>query len=244
MKWFKLKKSADECIQEFVGELSRALDKKLASVVLFGSKASGEYREGRSDINVFVVLEDVCWGTLQAMAPAVRRWLKAGNPMPVIVQRDEVRQSARGLPIEFLDMQDHHRVLIGTDPLRDLVIDRVHLRAQCEHELVVKQLKLRQAVTMAAGNSKRLREVLLRSLPSILSLFRAVLRLEGEVPRASKLVAAKELAKRAGFDADCLERVWDLHMRRSSDNLEDLARQYLDCIERVVSHLGRRIESR
>jgi len=138
-------------------------------------------------------------------------------------------------------MQDHHKVLYGTsDPLQNLVVDRTHLRAQCTQELSVKLLKLRQGLVLVHGDPKRLRELLLDSLPSILTLFRAALRLESEVPKGDKIVAAKELAGRAGFDGDVLERLWDLHLRRQTDNLPDLAWEYLEGVERVLSHVSKR----
>ena len=67
-------------------------------------------------------------------------------PMPVFIQRSELQAYANSLPIEFLDMQDHHKFLFGGDRLERLVMDRRHLRAQCAQELSVKQLKLRQAI--------------------------------------------------------------------------------------------------
>jgi len=66
------------------------------------------------------------------------------------------------------------------------------------------------------------------------------LRLEAEVPKGNKIVAAKELSLRAGFDADVLERLWDLHMRRQTDNLNDLAWQYVEGIGRVLSYVNKR----
>ena len=53
-------------------------------------------------------------------------------------------------------------------------------------------------------------------------------------------MAAKELAGRAGFDGDVLERLWDLHLRRQTDNLPDLAWEYLEGVERVLSHVSKR----
>ncbi len=238
--WFFKKKRADHALQVLVDGLSRALGAKLVSVILYGSRASGEFREGSSDINVFIVLEDVAFETLGAMGMAIRAWLKAGHVMPVFVQKKELSLYAKSLPIEFLDMQDHHKVLFGRDTLEGLSIDRSHLRAQCLAELSVKQVKLRQAILIAGGNPKRLRSVLLESLPSVLTLYRAALRLETEVPKGGKITAARELSERAGIDEDCLERLWNNHIRRQTDNVQDLAHHYLYGIEQVLVYLDRK----
>src|SRR5438552_14961738 len=137
-------------------------------------------------------------------------------------------------------MQDHHKVIFGSDPIEGLTIDRTNLRAQCLQELSVKQLKLRQGSMMAEENVKKLRRLLMDSLPSILTLYRAVLRLEADVPKATKIAAAKELSERVGMDGDCLDRLWNQHIRRKTDNVQDVAQRYLDGIERVITYVGRK----
>lgn len=238
--WPFKKKSADHALREFVDSLAKALGPRLISVLVYGSKASGEYREGHSNVNVFLVLDTVSQETLDVMAAPVRAWMKAGHPVPVFLPRSELTVYADHLPIEFLDMQDHHQVIYGTDPLQGLTVDRSHLRALCAQELSVKLLKLRQATLLAEGDEKRLSALLRGSLPSILTLFRAVLRLEADVPKGQKIEAAKELARRAGFDAEVLDRLWELHMRRHTDNVKDLAWQYLKAVARVLAYVSQR----
>ena len=238
--WPFKKISVDQALQGLVDGLSAAWGPKLVSITLFGSKVSGEYREDRSDVNVFILAQDLSLETLGQAAKPVQTWLRAGYRMPVLVTKSDLAIYANNLPIEFLDMQDHHQVVFGPDPLQSLSVDPVHLHAQCAQELSLKQLKLRQAILAAGGGEKRLREVLLGSLSSVLTLYRAVLRLEAEVPKGDKMIAAKELAKRVGFDGDCLERIQDLHLRRQTDKMDELARQYLQCLGRVLVYVSRR----
>src|SRR6266404_6289672 len=167
--FFRRHQRAEHALQEMVEGLSQALGPKLVSVILYGSKASGEYREGSSDVNVFLVLEDVSTETLELIAKPIRAWMKAGHPMPVFVQKSELAIYAKSLPVEFLDMQDHHKVIFGSDPLEGLAVDRAHLRSQCLQELSTKQVKLRQAALLVDSNAKKLRVVLLESLPSVLT---------------------------------------------------------------------------
>ena len=238
--WFFKRKRADHALQELVDGLSQALKAKLLSVLLYGSKASGEYHEGSSDVNVFMVLEDVSTETLKLMGKSVRTWMKAGHPMPVFVKKSELPLYAKSLPVEFLDMQDHHKVIFGSDLLEGFTIDRVNLRSQCLLELSVKQLKLRQAVLLAEDNAKKLRKLLLESLPSVLTLYRAALRLESDVPKGNKITAARVLAERAGLDGECLERLWNNHIRRQTDNVQDVTYQYLNDIEHVIRYVGQK----
>jgi hypothetical protein len=238
--WPFKRKSADHALQELVDGLSLALGGKLLSVLLYGSKASGEYREDRSDVNVFILVENASWETLKLLGEPVRVWMRAGHRLPVFIPKSELQVYADSLPIELLDMQDHHKVVFGSDPLQGLKVDKANLRAQCAQELSVKQLKLRQAVLLAKGNPTRLRELLMASLASVLTLYRAALRLEMDVSKGSKIAAAKEFAKRAGFDGECLERLSEIHLRRQTDNMADLAVQYLDGIERALLYVAKK----
>src|SRR5579863_3815306 len=129
--WFFNKKSAEHALRDLENGLQQALGPKLLSVLLYGSKASGEFHEDRSDVNVFLLLEDTSWETLSLLAKPLGSWLKAGHVMPVLVPKNELQMYANNLPIEFLDMQDHHKVLYGIYVLEGLTVDQSSLRAQC-----------------------------------------------------------------------------------------------------------------
>jgi hypothetical protein len=238
--WPFKKNSPDKAVRELVDSLSKALGDRLLSVLIYGSKASGEYREGRSDVNVFVVIDDVSWETLERMGPSIHQWVRADQSLPVLVQNSELQTYADSLPIEFLDMQDHHQVVFGRNPLQGLIVGKSSLRAQCAQELAVKQLKLRQALLLSKRDPRRLTDLLLSTLPSVLTLYRAILRLEAHVPKGPKILAAKQLAERVGFDGDCLDRLWEIHLRRQTDKVDDLAEHYLEGIERALAYVSRK----
>lgn len=238
-KVFKHKKSPEHDLKELVEALQGALGTHLKSVVLFGSLASGEFHEEHSDVNVLIVT-DLSYDILHQMSPAFRRWMDKGHVMPVLVAPPEWADFARAFPIEFHDMLDHHRVIYGEDPLTGLSVSAHYLQAQCEHELALKQLKLRQAVTMVGGQAPKLRQLLIDSWPSVLSLLRGVLRLEEKMAKLSKLEAAKRLAERVGFDPTCLEGVEGMRFRRETDNVDDIATHYLEILEKVLAYVRRK----
>jgi predicted nucleotidyltransferase len=236
LRYFR-RKSPEKDLQKLVDGLKIALGANLKSVLVFGSLASGEFDERRSNVNVLVLLDSIDYDILHQLHPALTAWLRRGHVLPIVVSRAELAEFARAFPIEFLDMLDHHRVQFGEDPLAGLPVNRQHLRAQCEHDLSLQQLKLRQGIAAAGGNAAKVRSLLVHSLASVLTLFRAVLRLQGETRRLSKMEAARELAGRIGFDVATLGRLETLHLRRATDNLDALTKQYLAMIERVLESL-------
>ncbi|HVO33786.1 MAG TPA: hypothetical protein VMU17_07710 [Elusimicrobiota bacterium] len=205
--------------------------------LVFGSMASGEFRPGLSDVNVLIVLHSAGMAELAALDGALKRWRRRGHTLPIICQPDELHALAQTYPIEFSDMIDHHRVLFGEDPLKDLLVDTQALGYQCRHDVSLIILKLRQAVALYAGDSKRLRKILIDSLPSVLTLMRAALRLRGSIPRLSKIEASERLAALAGFDALKLRQILDFHLQRSSDDIRQLLADYFGILEKVVLYL-------
>jgi predicted nucleotidyltransferase len=235
--FFKPKKSPEQDLKRLTESLKIALGDHLSAIVLFGSMAGSEFHPEHSDVNVLIVA-DQSFDTLQQMRSALNAWLKKGHVLPVLVDRREIHRFARSFPIEFLDMQSQHRVLHGEDPLNGLTVDLTLLRAQCEHDLTLNELKLRQAFAAAGTDDKKIRSILVDSLPSILTLFRAVLHLEKSSPVPDKLDAAKKLGERIGFDSAILQRLHTLRFRRSTDHVNDLATHYLLIIEKVIKSLN------
>lgn len=231
-------KRADAALERLKGDLERALGTGLKSLVVFGSHASGEFRVGRSDVNVLVVVDDIHWDNLQRLQAPLKAWAKAGHAPPVLLQENELSVYARALPIEFLDMRDHHRLLAGVDPFTNLALDSSHLRHQIEQELSVKQLKLRQVMAVSGDDQRVMRELLLGSLPSVLTLLRAVLRWKTGAAGLRKIDAADRLSELAGYEAAVLHRIHDQKIRRAEDELGHVARNYLDIMERVIKFLG------
>jgi len=232
-------KRADTAIQELKESLIQTLGSGLKSMILFGSRVSGEYRQGQSNVNLCLVVEDIHWDNLRALEAPLKSWTKRGHAMPVLLQSNELAIYARALPVEFLDMRDYHDVLHGADPFETLDIDDSHLRDQIEQELVVKQLKLRQTLALYGDDQKRMRELLTTSFSSLLTLFRAVYRLTTKTGNLRKLDAANRLAEIVPFEPAVLHRIHQQKIRRKEDELGNVARNYLDIIEKVVQFLGK-----
>lgn len=196
-----------ERAEAFASDLASVYGDALSSVVLYGSAARGEYREGLSDLNFLVLLRDTAPATIRRGSAIAREWVSAGNPPPLLLSGDELRRSLDVFPIEYADIRDAHRVLHGDDVVADLQIDREHLRLQCEQELKGKQIQLRERYLLAADDPDALRDLLVRSISTFLVLFRTVLRLtETAVPPSPQQVV-RATAAAVGFRDEPLLRI-------------------------------------
>jgi predicted nucleotidyltransferase len=193
----------DQKLTALTDRLKSAFGDRLVSVVLYGSAAVGDYVARTSDLNILCVLAEITPHELVQSEPVVRWWREQGNPPPLLLSEEEVSTSTDSFPMEFHDIQEHRRVLFGKDVIANLSIDRSFYRAQVEHELRAKQIRLRQKAAEALSSPERLVNLLMESVSTFCVLGRHALLLSGNPPRWKKteIVAALEDATRRSFGA-------------------------------------------
>lgn len=229
-----MKMTAEDLVKQLQGSLSADLQ----AVVLYGSAATGDYIDKWSDTNVLVVVERLDMKTLRALAKPSAAWVKAGNHQaPLLFTTESLRDSADVFPVEMLDIQDAHKVLLGDDPLPGIKIGMTNLRLQVEHELRGKLGQLRSDGVLAIDDPRRLVSLMVASLSKFLILFRAALRLyEREIP-SKKLDALHALTRHIKFDAEPFAQIHELKESRRKPgevDAEQLFERYLQGIEQVV----------
>src|SRR5918912_4251582 len=126
---------AQEAFNHLIGDLRATHGDNLASVVLYGSAASGDFVQIESDYNVLIALHRITPEDLrQAQAPA-REWQRLGHPLPVYFTVEELSDAADVFPIEFYQMAHARIVLYGRDPFEFVQLSNANLRHQTEYEL-------------------------------------------------------------------------------------------------------------
>jgi len=174
---------------ELAHELERIYGDNLKSVVLYGSAASKDYSKKFSDFNIFCVLGDPSPTALAKANGLVKKWVKKGNPPPHFFSPDHIETSLDVFPMEFLDMQDRHELLLGEDPVRNISVDMKNLRHECESELKGKLLHLRAFYAENCDKPKLISEMIVKSFSTFLAAFKGTLRLLGEhVPTDARAV--------------------------------------------------------
>lgn len=232
--------NVDEICGQLVEDTRELYGDNLLSVILYGSGASSDYVEGKSDINCVVLLKQVTLEELKKCRKHFHRWRKNAI-VPLFLDPAYVRSSVDVFPIEFLDMKERYRVLYGQDFLRDIEVRRENLRFQCEQELKGKMLRLRQLYLERADSMEALKSLMTKSLSSFAVLFKALLRLKAvpaPQPAEDLLARLSEL----GLPTKALARVYrlrreDTKLRR--EELELLFEQYLDEVQAAVNFVDR-----
>ena len=232
-----------ERLKNLVERLHEATGTNLESVIVYGSAARGDFREGRSDLNVMCTMRSLGVADLARVAPVVKWWTGTEKqPAPLFFTRQELERSADVFAIEFLDMQDSHQVLYGNDVVAEIHVPLNLHRIQVEHDLRTVLIKLRQHFLREAGNPRELAAILAKSFSSVMTLLRhTLIALQEKTPASHKDVIAK-LAAMSGANARAFEAV--LHLRDSEApdiSVVHAYGEYLAAIEAVISALDRHV---
>jgi len=231
----------EQKLQELVDRLRQAQQDRLLSVILYGSAATGDHHQEFSDLNVLCVLTQVTPRELAACETVFKWWRGAGNPAPLLLSEEEVRTSTDCFPIEFHDMQERRRVLFGKDVIEGLAIDKTFYRAQVEHELRAKMLRLRQKAAGVLGDNPALLRLMIDSVSSFFVLSRHALLLSGIQVEWQKREVARNLSA-IGVDSAPFDTLLDLRERKKQSaglDTESLFANYLKQIEAAVAHVDR-----
>jgi hypothetical protein len=236
----------EDKIDDFVRRVREAAGTNVQSIILYGSAVSGDFHPEFSNLNLFCVLHDTSFPALWALAPVAKWWGRQKQPPPLFMTRDELGRSTDVFTIELIDMQQHHRVLFGEDVLQGLQIPMHLHRVQVEYELREKVTLLRQQLLLAEDSNSRLWDLLLRSVPSFVTLFRHALIALGNPAPAGKREAVHTLSKQVGFDLSAINQVLDAREHKAGlkrPDIKDLCARYVAAVEQVTSVVDKTLDS-
>ncbi len=201
-------------LDQLVEKLGKAFGPDLVSVVLHGSAVAGDHHAAFSDLNVLCVLRQITSAQLATAETVCVWWRGQGNPSPLLLTEDEVRTSADSFAIEFHDIRKHHRILFGADVVSDLEIPDRFYRAQVEHDLRAKLIRLRQKATGLVSDKAALRALLVDSVSTFCILFRHALALSGDEGPALRRDVIERAHLRFGIDPEPFRKLLDLREGR------------------------------
>jgi predicted nucleotidyltransferase len=234
---------AQEAFNHLIGDLKATHGDNLASVVLYGSAASGDFVQIESDYNLLIALHRIAPEDLRMSQPPMREWQRLGHPLPVYFTFAELRDAADVFPIEFHRMERARVVLYGRDPFESITISNDNLRHQTEYELRSKLIQLRRLYIPASGSAERLRDLMADSLSSFATLFAPVLLLHGQEPPVLKVEIVRAAVRTLGLDGAVFERIFALREGAAPTpgerEADELFAAYMAQVERVIEAVDR-----
>lgn len=224
-------------LTRYANEVASLFGSNLRSLLLYGSLARGDYVPGRSNINVFVLLDSSESAGIEQYARLHRRWAKEKIVVPLVLTQQEFADSIPYFPLEYLEMEEHHLVLSGTDPFATVQLDTSNLEFQCGQELRSHLVRLRQRLIEGGGRPESMLILLPLSLTALLPCLRGILRLRGSLSHRSTEQVFKALESHLGIDPEAFRDVSKLkHGMISPGRLEipRLFSRYIQTLEHMI----------
>jgi hypothetical protein len=234
--------TGEKLLTALVEKLGKVYGDGLVSVVLYGSGATGDHQARYSDYNILCVLNQVTPRELGLSGDVFRWWREQGSPAPLLLSERELATSADCFAIEFRDIRASHRLLFGRDVISTLELGDTYYRAQVEHELRAKFLRLRQKAAGMLADPDLLRRLLADSISTFCVLFRHALVLTGDAAPATKRETIARARDRFAIEAGPFDRLLDLREERIKPRDLDAASllaDYMKGISTVIDAVDR-----
>ena len=218
----KLNHTASERIRPFLQEILGKFTAKIHSIQITGTAITDDYDLKMSDVNSIFVLKEMDLKFLEFLAPMGKKYGKHKVAAPLIMTPDYISSSLDVFPVEFMNFKLIHETVFGDDILSDIEINMADLRHQCERELKIKLIWLRQGYISSAGNRKILTEGFVNSISGYIPLFRGIIQLLGKEPPLKQGDVISALSEAAGLDTGAFARVLKEKHQKGRLSIEEL----------------------
>ncbi|MDA8169276.1 MAG: hypothetical protein M0Z59_06195 [Nitrospiraceae bacterium] len=224
----------------FFTEIIEGAGGQIHSLYVVGSALTEDYHAGRSDINSIVVLKkmDMCF--LKFLSKMGKRHSKKKISAPLVMTPGYIEDSIDVFPLEFLNFRLIHKRVHGADLLGGLEISRHDIRYQCERELKVRLIGLRQGYISSMGGLEALNEGIFRSVKTYIPLFRGMIYMLGAEPPVARQDVLSKLSGLTGVDTSMFSKVHAAHMESgrkrkkfSHEELETAFEHFYEATERL-----------
>jgi hypothetical protein len=202
-----LRKEVRERFVPFAEEVLEGYGENLHSIHITGSSLTEDFVPSKSDINSVFVLKNMDLGFLEVLAPKGRKHRKRNVAAPLIMTPGYVKSSSDVFPIAFLNIKLLHETVHGEDIFMGVEIGTDDLRHQCEREIKLKLIGLRQGYLSTMGDAGAITEGLVGSIREYMQLFRGIIMLKGAEPPLLQEDVINSLARVTGVDCGAFQTV-------------------------------------
>ena len=213
-------------LQTYVKEVKEAFGDQLEGLLLYGSAVRGEFLRGRSNLNILLLVSSYDSTVLKQYSPLHRRWSKEQIVVPLFLMEEELRMSAAVFPLEFLEIQEYHRVLDGRDPFIGFHVKTDRLREAVVQGFTSHIVRLRQRYVEGGGTDEATTILLPLSITSTIPLLRGVRRLLGRPSLSHSDAVISDVGEQLNLDLQGLLDAWLLKRGQISPGPREVPRLF------------------
>jgi hypothetical protein len=231
-----LKDAIIERFKPFQDEILNRYKDNIHSITITGSAVTEEFMPGKSDVNSVFVLREMDVNFLELLATLGKKYRKKRIAAPLIMTPEYIMNSLDVFPLEFLNIKLLHKTILGEDLFRNLEINRSNLRLQCERELKVRLIGLRQGYISCLGNSKMLMDMFIQSFSGYIPLFKGIILLLGKEPPVANPDVLTVLEEVSGINSSVFKTVLKQKKQKTKlmmEQLNTIFQDYYAAIEKL-----------
>ena len=228
-------------LQTYVKDVKGVFGEQLEGMLLYGSAVRGEFLPGRSNLNILLLVSSYDSAILKKYSALHRHWSKEQIVVPLFLTEEELHTSAAVFPLEFLEIQEQHRVLGGHDPFIGFHVKTDRLRDAVVQGVTSHLLRLRQRYVEGGGSDDATTILLPLSITSIVPLLRGVQRLLGRPVLSHSDAVIKDVAEHLKLDLQGLVDAWLLKRGQISPGPREVPR-FFDRYLKAATLLARAVE--
>ena len=227
-----------EQVRRWARPLIDTLGSGFVSLYLYGSAADGSFRQGKSDLNLFLVTRALSAAGLRGLAKAWPGDRADGIHINLVhLSDDQIPRAHDAFALELTEIRTRGKLVAGTDVLAGTASPREALRLHVERDLRVLGVRLRRVYLGAGGNTHALANTLAHAAGTVLACCRGVLALTGD-DGATPQAAFGKVGTWAGIEPKPWLEAW--RMRREAeppDAVETLYVDFLDACDRLLARI-------
>jgi hypothetical protein len=182
-------------VRAYAKEVKSVFGDRLEGLLIYGSAVRGEFLRGRSNLNMIMLISSYDAATLRLYAPVHKRWSKEQVVVPLFLTEEELIRTSSIFPLEFLEIQEHHRVLGGRDPFVGFHVKADRLHSQVVEGLAAHVLRLRQRYVEGGGQDDAVTILLPIAITSTIPLLRGAQRILGRPVSAQSDAVLNDMAE-------------------------------------------------
>jgi len=187
--------SMQDHIRRYADRIRELGESNTLALTVFGSIAAGTFDPGRHTARSVLVLQTVDLEMLRHLAKDGAKLGKARIAAPLVMTPEYIEASVDTFPLEFLEIQQRHLCVFGSDHFKDLQFESSCVRLECERELKTLLISMRQALLSAAGHEKLFKTIEADVTDRLMRSLRGLLWLHDQKEGLSALQTIEEVEK-------------------------------------------------
>ncbi|GAB62430.1 MAG: hypothetical protein DWB56_10115 [Candidatus Jettenia sp.] len=232
---------AQKVIEPFFQDILSHGKENIISVYVIGSAVTRDFHTKYSDINTLIVVKEIKISFFDFISTLGKRYGKKKIRAPFVMTLDYINRSLQEFPLEFLEMKLIHQRVYGDDVLKDIKIEKAHVRLECERELKGRLQNLCQGYIRAMGNKTVLTDLFVGSVSGYFPVFHGILFLYDHKPLKAKSDVLCALEKYLDIDTGIFTKLLEMKSNNIYPPVETL-KVIFENLYHTLDTLARRID--